>query len=107
MTPVGDDRVDAVFFALSDPTRREVITRLSEGPNTATGLAAGMTVSRQAIAKHLVILDEAGLVTVERSGREVRYVLTPGPMADAASWMGDVGAEWDRRLDRLRRHLSG
>jgi len=105
---MDDDRVDAVFFALSDPTRREVITRLSEGgPNTATGLAAGMTVSRQAIAKHLAILDEAGLVTTERAGREVRYVLTPGPMADAASWMGDVGAEWDRRLDRLRRHLSG
>lgn len=107
MSEMSDDRVDAVFFALSDPTRREVITRLSAGPNTATGLAAGMTVSRQAIAKHLGILDEAGLVTTERSGREVRYVLTPGPMADAASWMGDVGSEWDRRLDRLRRHLSG
>ena len=101
-----EDRVDAVFAALGDPTRREVIRLLSEGPSTATELSSDLPVSRQAVAKHLAALDEAGLVSAERSGREVRYHLTPGPMADAASWLGDVGARWDRRLEALRRHLD-
>jgi DNA-binding transcriptional ArsR family regulator len=101
-----EDRVDAVFAALGDPTRREVIRLLSEGPSTATELSSDLPVSRQAVAKHLAALDEAGLVSAERSGREVRYRLTPGPMADAASWLGDVGARWDRRLEALRRHLD-
>ena len=101
-----EDRVDAVFAALGDPTRREVIRLLSEGPSTATELSSDLPVSRQAVAKHLAALDEAGLVGSERSGREVRYHLTPGPMAEAASWLGDVGARWDRRLEALRRHLD-
>jgi DNA-binding transcriptional ArsR family regulator len=103
-----DDRsVDAVFFALSDPTRRAVIRRLSERRVTATELSAEIPVSRQAIAKHLAVLKEAGLVEPERSGREVRFHLTPRPMGEAASWIDDVGAEWDRRLGALRRHLRG
>jgi DNA-binding transcriptional ArsR family regulator len=103
-----DDRsVDAVFFALSDPTRREVIRRLTESPVTATELSAQIPVSRQAIAKHLAVLGEAGLVEPERSGREVRFRLTPRPLGEAASWIDDVGAVWDRRLGALRRHLRG
>ena len=102
-----EDRVDAVFAALGDPTRREVIRLLSEGPSTATELSSDLPVSRQAVAKHLAALDDAGLVSAERTGREVRYHLTPGPMADAASWLGDVGARWDDRLEALRRHLDG
>ena len=102
-----DDRIDAVFSALGDPTRRRVVLLLSRGPSTATKLSNDLPISRQAIAKHLSALDEAGLVSAERSGREVRYRLTPGPMADAASWLGDVGAGWDGRLDALRRHLGG
>ena len=101
-----DERVDAVFSALGDPTRRRVVRLLSRGPSTATELAGDLPISRQAIAKHLSALDEAGLVRAERSGREVRYRLTPGPMAEAASWLGDVGARWDRRLEALRRHLG-
>jgi DNA-binding transcriptional ArsR family regulator len=99
------DRVDSVFAALADPTRREVIRCLSEEPGTATELAARLPVTRQAVAKHLAALDEAGLVEGERTGREVRYRLTPRPMTDAMSWMTEVGAEWDRRLDALREHL--
>jgi DNA-binding transcriptional ArsR family regulator len=97
--------VNAVFQALADPTRRAVIQLLSNGPGTATEIAERLPVSRQAVAKHLVALDDAGLVIGERAGREVRYRLTPRPMADAMSWMADVGAEWDVRLERLRRHL--
>jgi len=97
---------DAVFAALADPTRRAVIRTLAEGPHTATEIAGRLPVTRQAVAKHLVALDQAGLVTSERAGREVRYRLTPRPMTEAMSWMADVGAEWDVRLERLRRHLK-
>ena len=69
--------VDAVFQALADPTRRAVVRLLSDGPGTATEIADRLPVSRQAVSKHLAALDEAGLVTGERTGREVRYRLTP------------------------------
>jgi DNA-binding transcriptional ArsR family regulator len=99
--------VDAVFAALSHPTRREVIRSLSErGPVTATELAERIPVSRQAIVKHLSSLEEAGLVASTVEGRSRRFRLTPGPMRDAMGWMADVGAEWDDRLEALRRHLS-
>jgi DNA-binding transcriptional ArsR family regulator len=105
--PANDNRVDAVFAALSDPTRRSVLDRLARSPSaSATELAAGLPVSRQAVVKHLQALDHAGLVTPTREGREVRYALTPAPLEDAVGWMVDVGAQWDRRLDRLRRQLE-
>jgi DNA-binding transcriptional ArsR family regulator len=103
-----DDRVDAVFSALADPTRRRLLGRLAEQRSaTATELAASEPVSRQAIVKHLRSLDEAGLVTPSRAGREVRYAITPGPLQDAVGWMATVGAQWDRRLARLRGRLEG
>jgi DNA-binding transcriptional ArsR family regulator len=102
------DRVDAVFAALADPTRRRLLGRLAERQSaTATELAASEPVTRQAIVKHLQSLGEAGLVTPSREGREVRYAVTAGPLQDAVGWMVTVGAEWDRRLTRLRRRLEG
>jgi DNA-binding transcriptional ArsR family regulator len=100
---------EKVFSAISDPTRRTVIRMLSEqGPRSATELAEGLPVSRQAVAKHLTALAEAGLVEVaEIEGREKRFRLTPAPLADAASWMASVGGEWDERLEALQEHLSG
>jgi DNA-binding transcriptional ArsR family regulator len=103
----GRHQVDAVFSALSDPTRREVIRRLSqEGPTTATELAGRLPVTRQAVSKHLRALEEAGLVASTAEGRSRRYRLTPGPLADAMGWMADVGAGWDERLEALRQHLA-
>jgi DNA-binding transcriptional ArsR family regulator len=97
------DRSAEVFSALADPTRREVVLRLSrDGATTASRLADALPVTRQAIAKHLAALEEAGLVASERVGREQRFRLTPGPMAEAVTWMTSVGAEWDERLSRLR-----
>jgi len=97
---------DAVFAALSDPTRRTLMKLLDEaGPTTPTELAAQLPVSRQAVAKHLGSLAGAGLVESSRSGREVRYRLTPEPLSDAVAWMADVGAQWDTRLAALERAL--
>lgn len=98
------ERVDAVFSALSDPTRRAVIRSLSDdGPSTATELGDRLPVTRQAVAKHLDALEEAGLVTSVLAGRSRRYTLTPRPMTEAMAWMADVGAEWDERLESLQR----
>ncbi len=96
-----------VFTALADPTRREVVRALAARPGlTASGLAAELPVSRQAIAKHLAILEAAGLADGSREGRERRYVLTPEPLSDAARWMAEVGGAWDERLDRLEEKLT-
>ncbi len=98
---------DAVFQALSDSTRREVMRRLSEdGPTTLGELASGLPVTRQAVSKHLIVLEDAGLVRVSGDTRRRTYHLTPRPLADAMGWMVDVGAEWDDRLDALRRHVE-
>ncbi|HEU4979284.1 MAG TPA: metalloregulator ArsR/SmtB family transcription factor [Solirubrobacteraceae bacterium] len=97
----------AVFSALSDPTRRQVVRALSEqGGASASSLAHDMPVSRQAVAKHLAALRDAGLVSAEPAGRETRYRLTPAPFADAMRWMAATGARWDQRLARLERRLA-
>jgi DNA-binding transcriptional ArsR family regulator len=95
-----------VFAALADPTRREVVRLLSRQPGlTASALAGELPVSRQAIAKHLAQLRDAGLAEAEHAGRETRYRLTPEPLSDAMAWMVDAGGKWDARLERLRRQL--
>jgi DNA-binding transcriptional ArsR family regulator len=102
-----EERIDAVFSALSDPTRRTVMRAISShGEASATELAAQLPVSRQAIIKHLSALSEAGLVTSDRAGRQRRYRLTPQPLGDAMSWMADVGAQWDERLHSLHGFLA-
>lgn len=103
--PEGD--VGAVFGALADPTRRHLVEMLAAEPGaTATGLASSLPISRQAVAKHLKLLDEAGLVNRRRSGREALFELDPEPLAEAVAWIGTVGAEWDRNLGGLRRLLE-
>jgi DNA-binding transcriptional ArsR family regulator len=97
-----DEDLGALFAALADPTRRQVIRSLSGAePVTASGLAAELPITRQAIAKHLGALERAGLVEPHRAGRETRYRLTPEPLDGAIAWMEEVGARWDRSLARL------
>ncbi len=100
--------VDDVFAALADPTRREVLRSLSERPElTASRLAGELPITRQAVAKHLVALQRAGLVEPRREGRETRYTLTPAPLMEAMSWMAETGAAWDQRLARLMERARG
>jgi ArsR family transcriptional regulator, cadmium/lead-responsive transcriptional repressor len=95
--------LDELFSVLADPTRRAVLERLvHDGAQTATTLAEHFPTTRQAIVKHLRVLADAGLVSSERDGREVRYVATTERLADAVAWLLDAGRSWDRRLDRLR-----
>jgi DNA-binding transcriptional ArsR family regulator len=102
-----DDRIGAVFAALSDATRRSVLGEVARVESvTATELAESIPVSRQAVVKHLQVLNRAGLVTSARDGREVRYSFTAAPLADAAQWMAEEGANWDDRLERLRKLLA-
>jgi DNA-binding HxlR family transcriptional regulator len=98
---------DAVFQALSDPTRREVMRRLSQdGPTTLGAFASGLPVTRQAVSKHLLVLEEAGLVHVSGRHPSAPVPSHPRPLTDAMGWMVDVGAEWDERPDSLRRHVE-
>ena len=93
---------DAVFGALADPTRRQVLqTLVRDGASTATGLAARLPISRQAVGKHLAVLERAGLVHARRVGRESRYVPQTAPLATAADWLTVLAAEWDDRLARI------
>jgi DNA-binding transcriptional ArsR family regulator len=99
--------VGAVFSALADPTRREVVRSLATEPGlTASHLAGELPMTRQAVAKHLNALSGAGLVRARREGRETRYTLTPAPLGEAIDWMTSVGAQWDDRLARLAQRAS-
>ena len=96
-----------VFHALGDPTRRHIVESLAQGEATATQLAADLPVTRQAVAKHLTALREAGLVESRRQGRETLYRVNAEPLDAAAAWIVRVGGEWDARLDRLRTFVEG
>src|SRR5947207_15609899 len=98
---------DAVFAALSDPTRRRVLRLVADrGPTSATLLERELPVSRQAIVKHLAVLNRAGLVSGQRAGQEVRYALVPEPLDGVAEWIAEIGSRWDERLTRLRKVLE-
>jgi DNA-binding transcriptional ArsR family regulator len=92
-----------VFSALGDGTRLALVRRLvAAGALSATTLAQGADVSRQAIVKHLQVLQDAGIVAPERRGREVVYALDPRRVDDARAFLDAVSAGWDRAIDRLR-----
>jgi DNA-binding transcriptional ArsR family regulator len=101
--------LDDVFSALADPTRRQVVeTLLAEGETSVPVLTGRLPMTRQAVAKHLAALDEAGLVDrAPGKGREVRWSLRPGALAPAADWIGEAERAWDRRLARLKKAVEG
>jgi DNA-binding transcriptional ArsR family regulator len=98
---------DALFAALADSTRRSILRAVAErGPVTATALSDGLPISRQAVAKHLGLLRDAGLVVADRAGRETHFVAVSASLEDLAAWAEQTGRRWDDRLARLRQRLA-
>ena len=108
MPPDVEVVAEQVFAALADPTRRGILAALaSRGPATATDLAAALPITRQAVAKHLTLLADAGLVTAEPGERRrVRYRLRSAPMRVAQQFLVALTRDWDGRLGALRDHLD-
>jgi DNA-binding transcriptional ArsR family regulator len=108
MPPDKEAIAEQVFSALADPTRRAILAALaSTGPATATDLADRLPITRQAIAKHLALLAEAGLVTPEPGERRrVRYRLRSAPMQVAQQFLAALARDWDRPLEALAEHLN-
>jgi DNA-binding transcriptional ArsR family regulator len=96
-------RAARVFAALGDTTRLAVLGRLSRGaPQSISRLTAGTRLSRQAVTKHLRVMEGAGMVRGIRAGREHLYELAPKPIADARKYLDTVSAQWDDALARLK-----
>jgi DNA-binding transcriptional ArsR family regulator len=106
--PDAEAVAEQVFTALADPTRRAILAALAAGgPATATDLAARLPVTRQAIAKHLALLAEAGLVRAEPGERRrVRYRLRSAPMRVAQQFLAALARDWDGPLGALKDHLD-
>ncbi|GAA4354538.1 ArsR/SmtB family transcription factor [Angustibacter luteus] len=95
---------DDLWSAVGDPTRRRMLDQLlSDGSGTATSLSEHLPVTRQAVSKHLVVLDRVGLVHATTAGRERQYRVDPAQLARAVAQLADVGATWDTRLQRIKR----
>jgi DNA-binding transcriptional ArsR family regulator len=96
--------VGTVLAALADPTRRRLLDVLVDaGQASATVLASRLPVSRQAVVKHLQVLETAGLVEGVRAGREVLYSARPEPLDASARWLANLSTSWDRHLAALKR----
>ncbi len=101
-----DSHAQRVFLALADPTRRLLLQQLcEEGSGTAASFATRLPITRQAIIKHLVTLEQAGLVTAHEMGRERRYVPRPEALSIVTTWIEEIEAQWDQRLAALRSYL--
>ncbi len=96
-----------VFHAVADPTRRSILERLrTGGPLSLSALTAPLSMSRQAVRKHLRVLEDAGLIGSAMRGRKRIHRLQSGPLEQMDAWLAPYAAAWDERLDRLRTHLK-
>src|SRR5438132_7491097 len=99
-------RLDAIFSALADPTRRQILERLSEGECVVTRLAAPFSMSLPAVSKHVRVLERAGLLTRHRHGREHLLELEAAPMKEALRWMERYRRFWEWSLEALAEYLE-
>ena len=99
-------KLDRIFGALADPTRRRIVERLARGELSAGEIAAGFSVSQPAISKHLKVLEHSGLLTRSVLGRVHRCRLAPGAMRDAARWMDAQRRFWEAQFDSLDAYLA-
>jgi len=99
----GDERLDAIFHALSDRTRRALLARLASAPAMVTELAEPFAMTRMAVSKHLRVLENAGLVSRSVEGRVHRCSMDAGPLQVAARWLDEYRAFWTDKLESLAR----
>ena len=108
--PVAEDAeeaLDRVFFALSDPVRRAILTRLDRGPALVSELAAPFDMSLQAVSRHIQVLVRAGLIAQERTGRIARCNLDAAPLYGAAVWINRYTKYWQQQFDDLSSIIKG
>lgn len=102
----AQERLDQVFFALSDPVRRQILERLDGQALLVSELAASFDISLQAVSRHIQVLVRTGLVQQERTGRISRCSLDAGPLLDAAMWMNRYSKYWQQQFDVLAATLA-
>ncbi len=105
-TSVDDERLDAMFAALGDRTRRDIVARLSRGEATVKELAAPYPMSLQAVSQHIGVLEKSGLVTRGRHRQTRPCRLDPDALEAAVSWIEQSRRVWAERMDRLDEHLA-
>jgi len=103
---VPPDRLDAIFSALADPTRRAILARLAEGEASVTELAAPFAMSLPAVSKHLKVLERAGLIVRGREAQWRPCRLDAGPLKEVADWIEQYRTVWEERFDRLDEYLK-
>jgi len=107
--PVGSSRLDATFFALADPTRRAILSRLARGEASVGELAEPFAMSQPAISKHLKVLERAGLISRGRQAQRRPRRLDPKPLAEVTQWLEDYRRHWEasfRELDHVLEELK-
>ena len=100
-------KLDRVFHALGDPTRRAIVHKLSQGPMSVSRLAGPLAITLAAVVQHLQILEESGLVHTEKHGRVRTCRIETEGLSAAEQWIGSLRSTWERRLDRLGDLLAG
>jgi DNA-binding transcriptional ArsR family regulator len=106
-TVVDEPELDALFAALSDRTRRDIVVRLSAGEATVTELAEPYGMSMQAVSQHIRVLERSGLLSQGRHGQTRPCRLEPAVLETAVSWLEESRRTWSDRMDRLETHLAG
>ena len=101
-----DGALDGIFAALADPTRREMVARLAEGPATVGELGEPFGITKPAVTKHVKVLERAGLLERRRDGRVHRCRLNPEALEEAEAWIDHHRRFWEASLDRLARYVE-
>ena len=106
MSPLATGRLDGLFQALADPTRRAIVERLSRGPASVSDLARPFDMSLPAVVQHLAVLEAAGVVASEKVGRVRTCRIEPAALSRAEQWIHARRTAWEQRLDRLGDYLT-
>ncbi|MFT4040832.1 MAG: metalloregulator ArsR/SmtB family transcription factor [Thermomicrobiales bacterium] len=102
----GQDQLSVAFSALADPTRRDILVRLRDGPQSVGDLAARYPISRPAVSQHLLVLEKAGLIVRGRRAQWHDCALAPDALDEAATWIAQQRAVWTEQFDLLEEHLK-